>query len=80
MDEQGHEKMYELICAKRFDSIDEKQDRMLDILRGKNGDPGLIDDVRTLKSRWSIIIGALVILFGALLTQVARWLFASIVK
>ena len=67
--------MYELICKSRFDSIDGKQDQVLDILRGKNSKPGLIDEVRTLKSRWAIIFGSLIVLFSALVTQLIRWLF-----
>lgn len=68
--------MYELICQKRFDSIDKKQDQILDILRGKNNNPGIIDEVRTLKSRWAIIFGSLIVLFSALATQLIRWLFS----
>lgn len=70
--------MYEIICSKRFDSMDNKQDQVLDILKGKNSKPGLIDEVRTLKSRWAIIFGALIVLFSALATQILRWLFQSI--
>jgi hypothetical protein len=72
-DKQEHDdKMYGLVCEKRFDSIDKKQDDILNLLRGKNCTPGLIDDVRTLKGRWKIIFGALTILFTALVVQIIR--------
>jgi len=56
-DEIHDDKMYHLICKERFDKIDSKQDEVLGLLRGKNGDPGLLDDVRTLKNRWKVIYG-----------------------
>ena len=69
------EKMYGLICKERFDNIDKKQDDLLDLLRGKNNKPGLLDDVRALKSRWGIIFGAVIVLFTALAYQIVNWLF-----
>ena len=72
------EKMYSLVCKERFDNIDRGQKEILDLLRGKNSSPGLIDEVRTLKSRWTIIFGGMAILFGALITQIIRWLFSTL--
>ncbi len=71
---QCDEKMYNLICEKRFDNLDAKQDRILDLLKGKNGDPGLLDDVRTLKKRWVVIYGTAGIVFITLLREILPWL------
>ena len=42
--------MYKNFCKARFDTIEKTQQRnheeLMDILKGKNGDPGLIDNVR----------------------------------
>jgi len=65
--------MYTTFCEKRFDKIDEQQEKMLEILRGKNGDPGLIDDVRQLKGRWAIIFAAFIVIFTALGTELVQW-------
>lgn len=73
-----HIEMYHLICKERFDNIDKKQDQIIDLLRGKNNSPGLIDEVRILKARWTIILGAMVILFTALITQIIKWLFTTL--
>ena len=71
---QCEEKMYHLICKERFDHIDVGQQQIIDLLRGKNSAPGLIDEVRVLKARWNIIFGAMVIIFGALVTQLVHWI------
>ena len=67
--------MYSMFCEKRFDKIDDHQEQILNILKGKNGNPGLIDDVRQLKSRWMVIFGALIVVFSALGTQLVKWIF-----
>ena len=70
-----NDKMYNLICKERFDKIDSSQDKIIDLLRGKNSTPGLIDEVRILKSRWTIIFGALAVLSTALVAQIIQWIF-----
>ena len=67
-----------MFCEKRFDKIDDHQEQILNILKGKNGNPGLIDDVRQLKSRWMVIFGALIVVFSALGTQLAKWIFTML--
>jgi hypothetical protein len=70
--------MYELICRERFDLNDKKQDEILDLLRGTNGNPGLIHEIRTLKKRWALVFGSLIVIFSALITQLVRWLFSKV--
>lgn len=71
----SEKELYQMFCEKRFDKIDDQQQKMLEILRGRNGDPGLIDDVRQLKGRWALIFGAFVVVFTALGTELIQWLF-----
>lgn len=66
--------MYELICSERFTKIDGKQDEIIDLLRGKNGFPGLIDDVRTLKARWKVIYATAGIVTIAVVKEVIAWI------
>ena len=70
-----HIEMYNIICEKRFDKIDTSQEKIIDLLRGKNSTPGLIDEVRTLKSRWTIIFAAIALLSTAMVTQFIQWIF-----
>ena len=51
------EEMYELLCKDRFDRIDKTQEEMLAILRGHNGNAGLIEEVRWIKKIHKVIIG-----------------------
>ena len=69
------EKMYHLICKERFDKMNEKQDQIIDLLRGKNGQAGLLDDVRTLKRRWIVIYSTAGIVAIAFVKEVISWLF-----
>ena len=70
-----HAAMYNIVCKERFDKIDASQEKIIDLLRGKNSTPGLIDEVRTLKSRWALIFGALAVLSTALVAQIIQWIF-----
>ena len=75
MTPKNEAEMYELICRSRFDSLDQKQDKMLSILKGENGDPGLLDDVRAIKKTHKLIKAGLVfVLCGFVLQAVsAGW-------
>jgi len=69
------EDMYRLICKERFDNIDIKQDQIIGLLRGQNSQPGLIEEVRHLKTRWAVIFGFLLVFGTALTSQIVRWVF-----
>jgi len=71
---QNDEKMYRLICKERFDHIDKSQQEIISLLKGKNGDPGLLDDVRDLKRRWTLIFAVVGILATVMITQLVQWL------
>lgn len=66
--------MYRLVCEKQFDKIEQLQTQTLELLRGKNGSPGLVDDVRGLKKVYTMLVGAVVFLVSVLLIQAVTWL------
>lgn len=66
--------MYSLICEKRFDSIERKQDEVLDLLRGKNRTPGLVEEVRGLKKIYKIIIGTVTFVVSVSIVQFIIWI------
>jgi len=70
------EDMYHLICKERFDTLDGKQDEIIGLLRGQDSKPGLIEEVRHLKTRWALIFGFLIVIGTALSSQTIRWIFS----
>ena len=71
MDEQER---FNEICKPCFDELKKGNAEILQILKGKNGDAGMLDDVRQLKSRWKAIFTAIGVLFGALIVQIIAWI------
>jgi len=64
--------MYGLVCKERFDKIEGMQEETLRILRGKNSDPGLVDDVRGLKKAYKKIVGGGIFIAAAVVIQILR--------
>ena len=60
--------MYDTVCKDRFDKLDKHNEDMLAILKGKNGDPGVLDQIREVKkfhrsiAKFTIFIGAAVLM------------------
>jgi hypothetical protein len=73
------EKMYEMICSKRFDKIDTQQQITIDLIKGANGDPGLLDDVRTLKKAHKRMFATVIFIVSAVGLKVihATWAWAA---
>lgn len=67
------EEMYGLICKERFDKLEGLQVETLKILRGRNSDPGLVDEVRELKRSYKRIWAGSVFVVGAITIQVIRY-------
>lgn len=44
-----HQDFYTTFCQPQFRTIDKKLQKVLDVLKGENGDPGLCDEVRSLR-------------------------------
>jgi len=59
---------------KRLEAIEKKLDSILDLLRGKNTDPGLIDDVRDLKRFKKTVVRSFVGIVAVLFSQIVIWL------
>ena len=66
--------MYDLVCKEKFDHIIKKQDEVLDLLRGKNSTPGLVEEVRGLKKVHRVIIGAITFILSVIVIQLIIWI------
>ena len=73
-----NEKLYEMVCKDRFDSIDNHLSSITDLLKGKNGNPGVVDDVRGLKKFNKYAVGAVAFLVCTGIAQFIHWLFSGI--
>ena len=71
MDEQER---FNEICKPCFDELKAGNKEILEILKGRNGNAGMLDDVRQLKSRWKSIFTAIGVLFTALVIQILAWI------
>ena len=75
--EDGRE-MYELVCKEKFDFLIEKQDEVLGLLRGRNGTPGLVEEVRSIKKLHKLIIGVVGFVVSVIVVQLFVWLRQNI--
>jgi len=70
--------MYDTICRDRFDKIESLQNETIGLLRGKNGDSGLLDDMRAIKKAYRMIMGVVVFVCGTvgvqLIQDILAWL------
>lgn len=66
------EEMYGIVCKERFDKIENMQEETLRILRGKNSDPGLVDDVRDLKKTYKRVVGGGIFILCTVFLQIIR--------
>jgi hypothetical protein len=64
--------MFGLVCKDQFDRIDKKLEETLRLLRGKNSEPGLVDDVRDLKKAYKRILGGGLFILAAFVVQIIR--------
>ena len=76
----NNEEFYDRWIDPQFRQIHDKQDEILRLLRGDNGDPGLIDDVRdNTKFRYKFVSGIkwlTATVISAVITFVV-WVFGS---
>ena len=70
--------LYELVCKRRFDNVEGDTKEIIRLLRGRNGDPGLIDDVRDLKKARMAVAGVLMFVVTVLGVQGLNWLWERI--
>ncbi len=64
---------YDLVCKDRFDAAARERKEILRLLRGRNGDPGLLDDVRGLKKINKALVGGLLFMLMTLFVQAVAW-------
>jgi len=75
----------EKLCDERTGTImagqarlEGKIDHLTDLLKGKNGEPGLIDKVRDHDRLIKVLGGGIVLVIGGIVTQVIRWAFGHL--
>ncbi len=73
-----NEALYKMICGKRFDKIDKNLEGISELLKGKNGDAGLIEEVRGLKRFHKYVIGAACFLVMTGIAQLIHFLFTKL--
>jgi hypothetical protein len=77
----GDQGMYDLVCKGRLDKIEQMQKETISLLRGKDGDPGLLDDVRNIKASHKRVVAGVALVVGAvviqLLTLLVQWVVAT---
>ena len=64
--------MYELICEKRFDELKAMCRETNELLRGHNGEPGMVDNVRSNTKAFKRLFAAFVFCGGAIFIQIIR--------
>jgi len=72
------EKFYNQWCKPQFEDIQSSQKEILRLLRGKNGDPGLIDDVRDNTRFRTRILWGFGLVVTAVITQAVVWIKSKI--
>lgn len=70
---EEHNKFYAMVCEKPLSDLKKGQGQIIDILKGKNGDPGLCDHVRTLQKAYKGLIAAVGVLLTILTIQGVSW-------
>lgn len=61
--------MYETVCRERFDELVNGQKEVLAILRGRNGEAGLLDDMRAIKRGFRAVLAVVWFVLCAVGTQ-----------
>ena len=72
--EVGHEELFKLHCEPRFNSMEQKLDKICNLLQGEGMSTGLVDDVRELQQFKKRSWAALCVVAAAVLTSLITWL------
>ena len=67
---QPEDRMYKLVCEKRFNEQGDLLNEVIRLLKGKNSDPGLCDNVRNNTKAIKRVYGLLIFLGGAITLQI----------
>ena len=68
------EELFEKVCQPRLERIEKKLDSVCDLLRGKNSEPGIVDDVRLLKKVYKCTVGVIVFVVSVIVVQIVTWI------
>lgn len=68
------QEMYELVCRERFDQLEQNQHDILDLLRGSNNRPGVLDDVRRLSKTSKTVLAVAAAVGTIVVIQFLTWL------
>jgi hypothetical protein len=69
-----HDERYDLVCKPAFDTLKNNQETIINLLRGQNSSPGLVDKVRDIERMQTTATWIIRILFGAVIVQVVIWI------
>ena len=72
--------MYEMICKDRFDRLEAQNAMILDLLRGKDESPGILDDMRAMKRGYKIVGSGVLFVLGAVVIQAVASLWGWFTK
>ncbi len=76
--DEDHKEFFGMVCGPKLDGLEAGQGRIIDILKGKNGDPGLCDDVRNIKKTHKLLTAGIAFVLSVLTIEGASWLFTII--
>jgi len=76
----NEQERYNEVCKPAIDRLEvainqsnDTSDEILRILKGRNGDPGLLDEMRDMKRFRNGILGTLGFILAAMFTQMVQW-------
>lgn len=75
---EDHKDFFNMVCEPKLDGLKTGQARIIDILKGKNGEAGLCDDVRNIKKTHRLLTVGIAFVLSILTIEGASWLFTII--
>ena len=76
--DEDHKDFFGMVCGPKLDGLEAGQARIIDILKGKDGDPGLCDDVRNMKKIHRLLTAGVAFVLSIVTIEGASWLFTAI--
>lgn len=71
---EDEKEIYEMICKDKFDELKEMHAETQRILRGRDSEPGLVDDVRGLKKAYKRMMAGGLFILAAIVVQSIRFI------
>lgn len=76
--DEEHKDFFGMVCEPKLDGLEAGQARIIDILKGKNGEAGLCDDVRNIKKTHRLLTVGMGFVLSILTIEGVSWLFTII--